>query len=175
LWEIKPGTWYGWPDFSAGQAVENKQFKVPGKGKAKPVLANYPNTPPQPAAVLGVHSSSNGFDFSRNPAFGFAGEAFVAQFGDMAPEVGKVLSPVGFKIVKVNVNNGVVSDFAVNKGKKNGPASWLKKGGLERPNSVRFDPAGTALYVVDFGIMRVTKAGSQPVKGTGTVWKISKI
>lgn len=174
LWEIKTGTWYGWPDFSAGQPVDTRHFRVPGQGKPDPVLARYPNQPPAPAAVLGVHSSSNGFDFARNAAFGSPDEVFVAQFGDMAPEVGKVLAPVGYKVVKVNVKNGIVTDFAVNKGKKNGPASRLKEGGLERPNAVLFDPAGTALYVVDFGIMKVTKAGSQPVKGTGVVWKITQ-
>lgn len=174
LWEIKPGTWYGWPDFSAGKPVNTSDFKVPGQGKPDQVLAEHPNPPPAPTAVLGVHSSSNGFDFARNAAFGSPDEAFVAQFGDMAPEVGKVLSPVGFKIVKVNTKTGIVTDFAVNKGNKNGPASWLKEGGLERPNAVQFDPAGTTLYVVDFGIMKVTEAGSQPVKGTGVVWKITR-
>ncbi len=61
--------------------------------------------------MLGVHSSSNGFDFARSTSFGEQGEAFIAQFGDMAPNVGKVLSPVGYKIVKVNTTNGVVTDL----------------------------------------------------------------
>ena len=78
--------------------------------------------------------------FRAADVFGFNGEAFIAQLGDMAPNVGKVLAPVGFKVVRANVTNGVVRDFAVNKGKRNGPASWLKKGGLERPISVKFDP-----------------------------------
>jgi glucose/arabinose dehydrogenase len=175
LWEIQEGQWYGWPDYAEGRAVwERKSFKVPGKGKPQPVMASYPNQPPKPAAIMGIHSSSNGFDFSRNASFGHEGEAFVAQFGDMAPQVGKVLSPVGYKIVKVNVRTGVIEDFAVNKGKKNGPASWLKKGGLERPMAVKFDPAGTAMYVADFGIMQVTKKGSKPVEGTSVVWKITR-
>jgi hypothetical protein len=123
---------------------------------------------------MGVHSSSNGFDFSKSASFGHEGEAFVAQFGDMAPEVGKVLSPVGYKVIKVNVATGVIEDFAVNKGKKNGPASWLRKGGLERPIAVKFDPAGTAMYIADFGIMQVSKKGSKPVEGTGVVWKITR-
>jgi len=175
LWEIKNGTWYGWPDFSAGRPIQNdEEFKVPGKERVQPLLQQYPNTPPKPAAVFGVHSSSNGLDFSRNNDFGYAGEAFVAQFGDMAPEVGKVLSPVGFKIVRVDVNTGIIRDFAVNKGKRNGAASWLGKGGLERPVSVKFDPAGKALYVVDFGIMKMTKEGPKPQVNTGVVWKITK-
>lgn len=175
LWEIKDGLWYGWPDFSGGKAISNdEEFKVPNKEPVKPLLQQMPNQPPKPIAVLGVHSSSNGFDFSRSNAFGFEGEAFVAQFGDMAPEVGKVLAPVGFKVVRVNVNTGVIRDFATNKGRKNGPASWLKSGGLERPVSVKFDAAGQALYIVDFGIMKVTEKGPEPQTGTGVIWKITK-
>ena len=175
LWEIKPGTWYGWPHFSGGKPIlHDEEFKVPGKDPVKPLLQSLPNTPPRPAAELGVHSSSNGLDFSRSDAFGFNGEAFVAQFGDMAPDVGKVLSPVGFKVVRVMADRGVVRDFAVNKGKRNGPATWLKKGGLERPISVKFNPAGDALYIVDFGIMKMTEAGPQPQVNTGMVWRITK-
>lgn len=175
LWEIKQGTWYGWPDFAEGKLLsEHEEFKVPGEGKPETLLSKQPNEPPKPAAILGVHSSSNGLDFSTSSAFGFTGEAFIAQFGDMAPGVGKVLSPVGYKVIRVNISNGVVTDFAVNEGKKNGPASWLKKGGLERPVDAQFDPSGNALYIVDFGIMRQTKKDSKPVKGTGVVWKITK-
>jgi glucose/arabinose dehydrogenase len=175
LWEVKQGTWYGWPDFSAGKPISNDgEFEVPGEKKIKPLLQQNPNTPPQPVAVFGVHSSSNGIDFSKNNDFGFGGEAFVAQFGDMSPKVGKVLFPVGFKIVRVNVNTGAIRDFAVNKGKRNGPATWLKKGGLERPVSVKFDPSGNGLYVVDFGIVKMTEQGPQPQTNTGVIWKITK-
>jgi hypothetical protein len=175
LWEIKEGIWYGWPDFSAGKPIKNtEEFSSPGKKDVKALLKEYPNTPPKPVAIFGVHTSSNGIDFSMNPSFGYEGEAFVAQFGDMAAKVGKVLSPVGFKVVRVNVTTGTVMDFAVNKGKRNGPASWLEKGGLERPVSVKFDPSGKALYVVDFGIMNMTEKGPEPQLKTGTIWKITK-
>lgn len=175
LWEIENDVWYGFPDFSAGKPIwDDEEFKSPKENKVKRLLQQHPNTPPKPAAILGVHSSSNGFDFSRSDLFGFKGEAFVAQLGDMAPNVGKVLAPVGFKVVRVNVENGVVRDFAVNKGKRSGPASWLEKGGLERPLSVKFDPSGNAMYVIDFGIMPVTNDGPQPQKGTGVIWKITK-
>jgi hypothetical protein len=175
LWELKPGQWYGWPDYSAGKAIAgDEEFTVPGKDKPKNLLQQAPGQPPLPAAVFGVHSSSNGLDFSRSAAFGYQGQAFVAQFGDMAPKSGKVEFPVGFKIVRVDVSNGVIRDFAVNRGKRNGPASWLGSGGLERPVSVRFDAAGGALYVVDFGVMKLTAEGPQPQVSTGVVWKITK-
>jgi glucose/arabinose dehydrogenase len=176
LWEIKQGSWYGWPDFSAGIPIDTKQdFEAPGKIALKPLLQKHPSVPPKPSAILGVHSSSNGLDFSNSSAFGYTGEAFIAQFGDMSPKVGKVMFPVGFKIIRVNVATGVIRDFAVNKGKRNGPASWLGNGGLERPVSVKFDNTGNALYIADFGILKMTEKGPEPQSKTGVIWKITKL
>ena len=169
LWAVKEGAWYGWPDYSGDHALTENQFK-----QVPPVLATHPNTPPKPVATFGVHSSSDGFDFSKNDAFGFKGEAFVAQFGDQAPTTGKVVGPVGFKVVRVDLSNGVIQDFATNIAKTNGPASQLKTGGLERPVSARFDPSGAALYIVDFGIMTMSERGAAPQEGTGVLWRVTR-
>lgn len=187
LWKVAPGTWYGWPDFHGSHPLNlHDHFVPPGKARPELVLAAHPNTPPEPAAVLAVHSSSNGFDFSHNSAFGYVGHAFIAQFGDQSPTSGKVLGPVGFKIVRVDVETGVVEEFAVNKGKANGPASKIGGGGLERPVAARFSPDGSSLYIVDFGVMTVgqggkvrqpwagSEAASEPRKATGVVWKITR-
>lgn len=174
LWAVTQGTWYGWPDFSGGLPLTRNEFRPPTKRAPQFLLASHPNPPPKPVASFGVHSSSNGIDFSRNAQFGYAGQAFVAQFGDMAPTAGKVLHPVGFKVVRVNVGNGLIEDFATNIGRTNGPASMLGKAGLERPVAVRFNPDGSALYIVDFGIMTVSENGAKPVKGTGVLWRVTK-
>jgi glucose/arabinose dehydrogenase len=174
LWRVEAGRWYGWPDFHGDHPLADRdRYQAPGEPAPGTVLAEHPGTPPEPAAVLGVHSSSDGFDFSRNPAFGFIGQAFIAQFGDMAPGVGKVLAPVGFKVVRVDTDTGVINDFAVNK-ELGGPASKAGSKGLERPVAVRFDPQGTALYVVDFGIMLTGDDGPHPVPGTGVLWRITR-
>lgn len=172
LWKIQEGSWYGWPDYAGGLPIHF--FKPPGEKKPEFLLQEHPAEPPRPAASLGVHSSSNGVDFSRGSVFGHAGDAFIAQFGDMAPNVGKVIRPVGFKIVRVDVENGIVYDFAVNKGKRNGPASWLNTGGLERPVDVKFNPVDNALYIVDFGILQMSDEGANPVKNSGVIWKVAK-
>jgi glucose/arabinose dehydrogenase len=174
LWRITPGTWYGWPDFAEGRAITYETYKPPHKKQPTNLLAQHPGTPPKPAAVLGVHASADGLDFSRSPAFGYAGEAFVAEFGDQAPVVGKVMHPVGYRVVRVNVNTGRIEDFAVNKGRHNGPASKNENGGLERLVAVRFSPSGDALYVVDFGVMLETSKNSQPQQNTGVLWRISR-
>jgi glucose/arabinose dehydrogenase len=192
LWEVHQGNWYGWPDYSGAKSVDHAEFtpphgerprrllqKPPGPwlatqaaaGRAVPEAS--PELPPAPAAVLPVHSSADGIDFSPSEAFGYAGQAFVAEFGDMAPQVGKVLEPVGFKIVRVDLARGVAEDFAVNR-RGLGPASRSGGGGLERPVALRFSPDGKSLYVADFGVMAVDAGGSKPRPRTGAVWRIWK-
>jgi len=173
LWPIVQGTWYGWPDFTAGLPL-NHGFKAPFKAQPKFLLSKHPNPPPRPAAKFAVHSSADGLDFCRNPAFGFPGQAFVAIFGDEAPAVGKVLHPIGAKVVRVNVENGVIEEFAVNTGPKNGPASRMGGAGLERPVAARFNPTGEALYIVDFGVMLHSRKGAEPYPGTGALWRIGR-
>lgn len=174
LWQVEEGKWYGWPDYSGPHPLNDDLYRVPGKESTKLVLKEKPNDVPDPVAILGVHSSSNGMDFSKSAGFGYEGWAFIAQLGDMSPNVGKVMGPVGFKVVMVDVNDGIMKDFAVNKGKRNGPASVLKNGGLERPVAVRFHPEENALYVVDFGILEIDEGNTVSHERTGVIWKISK-
>ena len=172
LWKVEPGTWYGWPDFHGARPLTAEDQYRPPEKPAPGFVLEHKTESPRPTALLGVHSSSNGMDFSRNSAFGHVGEAFIAQFGDMAPGVGKVLSPVGFKVVRADVDSGVIQDFAVNRD-PHGPASKTGLGGLERPIAMRFSPDGTALYVVDFGVMTIGE-DPQPKVGTGVLWRITK-
>jgi hypothetical protein len=44
---------------------------------------------------------------------------------------------------------------------------------LERPVAARFDPSGSALYIVDFGVLSMTP-GPAPQKETGVLWKITR-
>lgn len=174
LWKLQPGLWYGWPDFAAGEPLNTQHFDPPGMPRPKFLLAKHPNTPPKPVTTFGVHSSANGLDFSREERFGHVGDAFVALFGDQVPSVGKTLHPVGFKVVRVNVRTGIVHDFAVNRGRENGPASMSGRGGLERPIAVKFSPGADALFIVDFGVLKEDSTGSHPQQRTGVVWKITR-
>ncbi|WP_347157216.1 PQQ-dependent sugar dehydrogenase [Pontibacter chitinilyticus] len=65
LWAVQPGAWYGWPDYSGGTAFNGERFGAPGKAAPEPLLIASPGIPPRPAATFGVHSSSNGIDFSQ--------------------------------------------------------------------------------------------------------------
>jgi glucose/arabinose dehydrogenase len=136
LWRVEPeaGTapWYGWPDYWAGIPLTEDGFEAPGERMPGTVLQEPPGEPQRPVVVLGVHASANGLDLSRSAAFGYEGDAFVAEFGDMAPGTGKVLAPIGYRVVRVDVEAGTVHEFAANRGGTNGPGSWLGSGGLEQ-------------------------------------------
>lgn len=175
LWEVDPNAqsiWHGWPEFSGHHKISRKRFAPPGKPTPPRLLAEYPGHPPKPHVKLGVHSSSNGIAVDSS-GFSSEGAIFVAQFGDMAPMVGKVLSPVGYKVVRVDRQSGAVTDFAANKGDAIGPASWAGNGGLERPIDVEFSPNGGSLYVVDFGVMVIGNKGPIPLERTGVLWRIT--
>jgi len=179
LWRVQNGAWYGWPDFSESRPIYEDRiwgdhYRVPGKETPPRLLAEPPGRPPEPSALFPVHASADGIDFSRSPEFGFVGQAFVALFGDQSPTVGKTVAPVGFKVVRVDVTTGVITDFAANRGKQGGPASKLRGGGFERPLAVRFDPSGRSLYVVDFGLLTVADEQTKPWPRTGAVWRITR-
>jgi glucose/arabinose dehydrogenase len=173
MWKVESKKWYGWPDYAGDDSLSGEHYKA-RKIRPQSLLLKDPNKVPKPTAMFGVHSSANLFDFSRSAAFGYEGQAFVAQFGDMAPDVGTIYGPVGFKVVRVNTSTGEIADFVVNKGELNGPASTQKSGGVERPNSVRFSPDGKEMYIVDFGVLEVTDDGAAPKKKTGMIWKVTK-
>jgi len=175
LYEIADGAWYGWPDFASGTRLDDTRWGDGGKGR-EPVLARFPDPdPPKPVASFETHAGANGLAFAADDAFGFTGQAFVALFGDLAPvTTARQIVPAGFKVVRVDVATGAISDFAVNR--VQGPASKLFHGGFERPSHCAFGPDG-ALYVVDFGEIKIApeKGGIRMKQGTGALWRIRRI
>jgi glucose/arabinose dehydrogenase len=173
FYEITPGRWYGWPDYASGIRLDDPRWGTAGRNR-EPLLADPPETdPPTPFATFGPHAAPNGFDFCRDPAFGFEGDAFVALFGDLAPVTTRPATPVGFKVARVDMRTGQVHDFAVNR--YTGPASKLPHDGFERPSHCAFGPDG-CLYVVDFGeIVIAPEVGGVRIRiGTGALWRIRR-
>jgi glucose/arabinose dehydrogenase len=176
FYEIQDGSWYGWPDFASGIRLDAPYWDDGGHGR-EPVLAEFPDPyPPMPFLSFDTHTAANGVDFCRDAAFGFYGDAFVALFGDLAPltTVRHAISPAGFKVVRIDMANKRVVDFAVNK--ISGPASKLPHEGFERPSHCQFGPDGS-LYVVDFGAIRIAleTGGIQMQKDTGSLWRIRRV
>jgi glucose/arabinose dehydrogenase len=173
FYEIVEGAWYGWPDFASGIRLDDPHWGEGGRGR-EPVLVEHPDpNPPKPFTTFDQHSGPNGVDFSRDPAFGFHGDAFVALFGDLTPVTAKLKAPSGFKIVRIDTQSRQVVDFAVNK--IQGPASKAPHRGMERPSHCQFGPDG-ALYIVDFGQVSIApeKGGIRVQQGSGTLWRIRR-
>jgi len=182
LYEVREGTWYGWPDYCGGVPVSDERFRQPGGRRHEPLLANHDELlrgrphPPQPVAVLGQQAGAAGFDFCRDPRFGFAGQAFIAEFGPLLEprEQGSgPCAPGGHRVVRVDPVSGAASDFAINRSRL--PASLSgNTGGLERPIAARFGPDG-CLYIVDSGVVHYSEEarGWVAVPATGIIWRIA--
>jgi hypothetical protein len=82
---IRPGVWYGWPDYTGGYPITLPRFKPEGKPQPTFLLAEHPMLPPHPVATFAPHSAIMGFDFNYDPAFGPVGQVFIAEFGSEAP------------------------------------------------------------------------------------------
>jgi glucose/arabinose dehydrogenase len=174
FYEITPGAWYGWPDFASGIRLDDPRWGERGQGR-EPVIAEHPDPhPPKPFVSFLQHAAANGVDFCPDPAFGFAGDAFVACFGDLVPiTTARLTTPAGFKVVRIDMRARQIVDFAVNT--IAGPASKLPHAGFERPSHCQFGPDG-ALYVVDWGEISIAPeaGGLRMPKGTGTLWRIRR-
>jgi glucose/arabinose dehydrogenase len=174
LYLIEEGRWYGWPDFASGIRLDDPRWGEGGQGR-EPVLAEFPEAqPPMPVVSFPPHAGANGVAISPGGSFGFAGQAFVALFGDLAPiTTPRLATPVGFKVVRVDLEQRSIVDFAVNR--IQGPASKLPHAGFERPSHCAFGPDG-ALYITDFGEIDIApeKAGIRVQAGSGSLWRIRR-
>jgi glucose/arabinose dehydrogenase len=176
LLKFAPRTWYGWPDYSADlQPITAEKFQPPPETIIKSSYSevsflidhNASNAgegliPPWRGTLLAASfpSLSGAAKFDFVPAGGpfghqYRGNAIIALSGDRAPFATggykQFSGPIGFKVVRVDMNTRAVEDFIRNTRGK--PASQLPggEGVFERPVAVRFSPDGSSLYIVDFG------------------------
>ena len=203
-YRVKEDEWYGWPDFSASfDPVTDAKYK-PTSSTVAPVYIDGERYPrelrflidhkasglkqPDKSLILGLHevnSSPSKPDVAPESWGDLADCLFVPEFGDMEwitnPTRDK---PAGSRVSFLQTHGEGEQDlkpFVQNE--KIGPGSAQGKigEGIERPYDVKFGPDGS-MYIVDFGSLRVNlhriSDGKFPVqfdKGTGVLWKVSKI
>ncbi|QSO53535.1 PQQ-dependent sugar dehydrogenase [Alicyclobacillus curvatus] len=162
---IRPGAWYGFPDYTGGMPVTLPQFQAKGRSQPSFLLTRHPMTPPVPVAIFKPHSAAMGFDLNYNPHFGPIGDVYVAEYGPGRPSPTPAPG-LGHRVSKIDPRTGRIQPFAVNL--SGYFATFSGDGGLERPIDVVFGLDGN-MYVVDMGI------GSESggfVPKTGVIWRI---
>jgi glucose/arabinose dehydrogenase len=169
---VKPGTWYGWPDYTGGFPVTDTEFKAQNLPQPEFLLSRHPMMPPKPFSAFQPHAAVMGFDYSRSADYPEIGDVFIAEFGSEAPETtGGLPDPyVGHRVSVVSMRGGQVFTFAANKSGM--AASATDGGGFERPIDAVFGPDGH-LYVVDFNYAP-PGSSSEFIPGTGVIWRIRR-
>jgi glucose/arabinose dehydrogenase len=161
LFEVKPGAWYGWPDYVGGVPVTDPRFR-PTRG-AQPgfVLAGHQALPPPEAPLLAfaVNAAATKFAVLPPGAPLWPGQLIVAIFGDEKPMTAPPGPRVGRQLLRVD------------------PADWsahpLALGAFDRPIDVAACDAGRALLVLDFGRFEMGEAGRLDAEaGSGRLWKL---
>jgi glucose/arabinose dehydrogenase len=168
LVKVEKDAWYGWPDYFDGQPVTSSQFDPAEADQPTFLLQEHPPLT-QAFTTFDPHAGVNGIAFAPQE-FGFADDAFVAMYGTFTPvTAGFDVTPSGFRIARVDIQTGDVTDFATNV--IPGPSYIAQHKGFNRPSDVVFGP-DNAMYVVDFGAGTVDEEGLKFVPHTGTIWRI---
>ena len=178
LWQIRQGAWYGFPDFAAGVPVTEPQFKPEKAAAPEFLLKNHP-TVERPFLTFAPHGGVTQMDFSRSSGFGFEGDLFLGQVGDMQPITGNDARPVGYQVLRINRGTGRAEVFFRTRQDKLGPnyLEYVTTAGPKRPVDVRFSPDGNALYVVDIGAIMIFPSPTPMPRawpGSGVIWRISR-
>ena len=159
LVEVRPGAWYGWPDFIGDDPITDPRYG-PTRGPAPTfVLANHEELPPPPPPLLRFPPHTAAVKFAVAPAGQWAGHILVALFGDEAPMTAPPGPHVGRGVGRID------------------PSDWslrpLVAGPLSRPIDVRVDPTGHALYILDFGQFEMHAARGVIAKAeSGALWRL---
>lgn len=165
LWEVRSGSYYGWPDQAAGRPLAD--YAGAGLGPQPELIKGGSSAAAEPIATFPAGSGVGRLDFCGSRDFGLAGDFLVALAGPWLP--GPVEGDHSPVVVRVDSRNGDISTFISN---RNGD---VDPEGLIRPFDVAFDPGGEVLYVLDLGIVEAHPGGSLSVVGrTGVLWRISR-
>lgn len=154
LFEVVGASWYGWPDYIAGEPITSSCFR-PERGPAPSFLiANHASlpSPRKPLHIFEPHCAATKFCVVGD-------DLYVALFGDERPLTAPEGPSRGRAIVRLSRRDWRLQDQST--------------GLLERPIDVGFNHPEGALYVLDFGhfeILADRRLDASP--GTGALWRV---
>ncbi len=182
---VSKDSWYGWPDFAAGEPVTDSKFLSAAKSVP---LANLLQEHPRVEKPIALFEPGTGlmkfgfapviFDASQRMYVAAFGQGDIAcaqlgaqrfQYGIATGRSGKPSTQPGSCILALDINTGKHEVFAYNKSLA--PAGE-NLSGFNHPVDAKFGPDGS-MYVVDFGVIEGDGKTFRAVPGTGAVWKIS--
>lgn len=161
LFEVKPGAWYGWPDYVGGVPVTDPVFRPQRGPDPSLLLANFDQLPPPetPLLTFPPHAAAVKFDVVPPPVRHWGGQIFVALFGDERPMTAPEGPRVGRSVARVDPGDWSLHSFL--------------SGPLQRPIDVKYHELTRSLYVLDFGCFEMQPSGKvQAEPGSGALWRI---
>jgi glucose/arabinose dehydrogenase len=192
IYVVRPGAWYGWPDYSAAllpltdaRYQPPTQYFAEGHTTVEPLfdLAKSGLQPPDRRMLVTTtdpHAALGGMTFVpfTGPFARWGGQLLISEMGDFKPTTDAVHpdAHTGFQIEIVDVGAGRRTVFARNRGTGPAlPASTLDlQEAFERPVDVKIGPDGN-VYVLDYGVFRPQEKAANVMPKTGKVFRIEPV
>jgi glucose/arabinose dehydrogenase len=160
LFEVRKGAWYGWPDFVGETPITDPRYQSMYGPLPTFLIANHEELPrpEEPLLRFPPHAAAVKFDVAPKGTSRWEGQLFVALFGDEVPMTARSGPRVGRSIVRVDPGDWSLHPFVQDR--------------LLRPIDVRFSPAESALYILDFGNFEMRDSGAVNAKAkSGKLWR----
>ncbi len=161
LYDIRPGRWYGWPDFVGGVPATDGRFQPERGGPPRFLIANHDELPGPERPLLAFPPHAAAVKLAALPADHpvWPGQIVVALFGDERPMTAPGGPRAGRALARID------------------PADWslhlIARAPLKRPIDVAVAPDGD-VFVLDFGDFEMGAAGRVcAVPGSGALWRLS--
>lgn len=181
--------WFGWPDYTADlRPVSDPRSQPPewmisrsGYPQVRPVLNQTASNLTQPMretlleAAFPSLSGAEKMAFYQGPMKEYADNIIIALSGDRTPFASggvPLARPVGFKIVRVDLDRHVAHDFVRNVGDLPGSRISASKDLIERPVDVKFAPDHRTLYILDEGRMQMKDGHKHFETGSGQIFRL---
>ena len=189
IYRVRPGAWYGWPDYSADLVpFTDARYRPPEKFLAKGhrgvdfVIDHAASSLSAPdrsllVAATAPHAALGGMTVvpPGGPFARWAGQLLISEMGDFKPTTDPVKPDehAGFQVESVDLATGKRAVFARNRGTGAAqPASRIDvEEGFERPVDVKVGPDGL-VYVLDFGVFNPSEKTMKVFPKTGRVYRI---